>query len=111
MSLSISQNIDIFTLKLLFVSPGEKKENMANFAHNDNQTHAVNLDNVDMISKFDEDEKGYEIHFFKQLGTSTTILTRWSFDTQETRDHAFRQIIGGHSGPHFGYSNDVAVFE
>lgn len=75
---------------------------MATFAYNDQQKRAINLDNVDSITKDSAD--GFEIHFEQALfnGSSAglAVIDRWRFSTEKDRDRAYRSIVQHYGLPH-----------
>lgn len=87
---------------------------MSNFAYNDKQVDAVNLDNVDKISKSLTSEGKFLINFYKIVGSSdhgkTTTIDVWTFDSEEERDRAFSQMTSGNHGSYFGYTSSPSVF-
>ncbi len=85
---------------------------MANFAHSEGQMHAVNLDNVDSITKGQHSNGKSYIHFHKEVGLSdksvSGVIAQWTYAEESERDSAYSLILNL-NGKAYGYSSGVGV--
>lgn len=86
---------------------------MANFAYDERQKMAVNLDLVDVIRVGTDSDGQHFISFHRQVGLAERSVSgevaHWSFDTEEERDKTYKNIVQSH-GMHYSPSKGFSVF-